>query len=97
MAALPPIDEGKVSVSIDFGERRPSLSRPNPRACAFETDDSYVHGSGTTFSGVVSVSAHSGMTRVGDRTVCLAGVWLVAYCCRKGATNLALAWVYGNI
>lgn len=26
MSSLPPIDEGKVSVSIDFGERRPSLT-----------------------------------------------------------------------
>lgn len=26
MTSLPPIDEGKVSVSIDFGERRPSLT-----------------------------------------------------------------------
>jgi hypothetical protein len=47
MASMPPIDEGKVSVSIDFGERRP----PEP---AFGTNG---HGPGTTFSGVVSVSA----------------------------------------
>ena len=32
MPSLPPIDEGKMSVSIDFGERRPSEPNPTPRS-----------------------------------------------------------------
>ncbi len=32
MPSLPPIDEGKMSVSIDFGERRPPESHPTPRS-----------------------------------------------------------------
>ena len=47
--SLPPMDEGKMSVSIDFGEHR-SLDHTPHRV---RTD----HGSGTTFSGVVSISA----------------------------------------
>ena len=47
--SLPPMDEGKMSVSIDFGEHRSLDSVPR----RVRTD----HGSGTTFSGVVSVSA----------------------------------------
>jgi hypothetical protein len=32
MPSLPPIDEGKMSVSIDFGERRPREPHPTPRS-----------------------------------------------------------------
>lgn len=47
----PPADEGKMSISIDFGERRfPDIPRRVRTDC---------YGPGTTFSGVVSVSAPS--------------------------------------
>lgn len=48
-ASLPLTDEGKMSVAIDFGERHACTT------CCARTD---AYGSGTTFSGVVSVFGH---------------------------------------